>query len=215
MSIIKSLTTHFFSKYGLFTVNKLRDCVIDILKDAGAPSDLTLAQHHDKYKAVLCVVAYNITHNQCEYITYETYPDLKCIDAVCMSSCIPLYFIPVEYEGMSFIDGGMFDNFPIEYAVQKYGDAGKKCIGFSINDAAVHKYDNILEYIYYLTHIMTRTHGATSKAKKYIKHPNVHIVMFKNENISLPLNSVGDIKYVSDLFIQGYNMIRLNKLKLE
>lgn len=34
--------------------------------------------------------------------------------AIMASSCIPMVFEPVHYQGRSFIDGGVLDNFPIE-----------------------------------------------------------------------------------------------------
>jgi len=34
--------------------------------------------------------------------------------ALLASSCVPLVFRPVEYEGCTYLDGGILDNFPID-----------------------------------------------------------------------------------------------------
>lgn len=69
----------------------------------------------------LYIVASNITRQRAEVFSAETHPDVAVADAVRMSMSIPLYFEALRFDGKSFgsgdlyVDGGVFDNFPIKY----------------------------------------------------------------------------------------------------
>jgi predicted acylesterase/phospholipase RssA len=43
---------------------------------------------------VVCVT--NLTHNKAEYFSVDTTPDLNVVDAICMSSAIPIIFTPLK-----------------------------------------------------------------------------------------------------------------------
>jgi len=49
------------------------------------------------------------------YFSHILTPDLPLITAVNASSAFPFIFPPINYKGHQFIDGGVLDNFPIEY----------------------------------------------------------------------------------------------------
>uniref|UniRef100_A0A6C0ABZ7 PNPLA domain-containing protein n=1 Tax=viral metagenome TaxID=1070528 RepID=A0A6C0ABZ7_9ZZZZ len=61
------------------------------------------------------LTVYNSTKNKIEYIDYTNYPDLPVTTAIRMSSAIPVYYKPIKYNNEIFRDGGIGDNFPINY----------------------------------------------------------------------------------------------------
>lgn len=73
----------------------------------------TLKQLKDNLNKELIVAAYNITENNPEYISYKNYPDMSCLDAIRMSSNLPFIFNEFLYNEKEYIDGGVFDNFPV------------------------------------------------------------------------------------------------------
>jgi predicted acylesterase/phospholipase RssA len=75
-------------------------------------------------KSVTCV-SYNITDNKREYVSHENYPDLLVTKALRMSSACPFIFEPFLYKDKYYIDGGITDNFAMDYA-QRLSD---RCIG--------------------------------------------------------------------------------------
>ena len=59
-------------------------------------------------------------NKQCnEYLNKDNSPDLKYTDAICMTSCIPILFEPIEYNGCLYIDGGVNNNFPYEKIIDR------------------------------------------------------------------------------------------------
>jgi len=85
----------------------------------------------------LIFTTYNLTDECREYISSDTYPNLPVINAIRMSSNYPLVFEPYVYENKSYLDGGIVDNFAIEYGES----LGGKCLGIMTNNPH-RKYNN-------------------------------------------------------------------------
>lgn len=115
---------------------------------------LTLKGLKDKFGKTLIVCTYNLTKSTVEYISPDTHPDVPCLVALRMSSNVPLLFEDFKYMGDYYIDGGIFDNFPIDIPQLK----DKNIIGIAV-EHKVGEYKkpsvdgNILEYILYLLNL--------------------------------------------------------------
>jgi predicted acylesterase/phospholipase RssA len=48
-----------------------------------------------------------------EYFSVDTHPDMKVIDAVCMSIAIPFVFSSREYMNRTYVDGGIVESLPL------------------------------------------------------------------------------------------------------
>ena len=61
-------------------------------------------------------VSLDMRHGICiiEYINYETDPDLSLSRLGKMTTAIPFFFKPVEYNGNFYVDGGLRGHYPIE-----------------------------------------------------------------------------------------------------
>lgn len=80
----------------------------------------TLKELYIKTQKNVVFTVYNLTHHKREYISHTTNPDLSVIDAIHMSCNFPIIFEPFEFENSLYIDGGLSDNFPIEFAVNEF-----------------------------------------------------------------------------------------------
>ena len=58
---------------------------------------------------------------------------MEVIDALCISSCLPIIFTPFKFDNKLWIDGGTINNFPIEYF---YNDM-KNTLGITVCDECV------------------------------------------------------------------------------
>lgn len=67
----------------------------------------------------LHIFASNLSRRRAEDFSYATTPDVAVADAVRMSMSIPLYFEALRFDGKNFgqgdyyVDGGLFNNYPI------------------------------------------------------------------------------------------------------
>ena len=73
-----------------------------------------------KYKKTLVCATYNMDTSAVEYIDPETRPDIPALVAIRMSANVPFIFDVFKYQNGHYIDGGILDNLPIEYAMNKF-----------------------------------------------------------------------------------------------
>lgn len=85
----------------------------------------TLEQLATKFGKVVSFVTFNMTDSQREYLSRDSWPDLKVTQACRMSSSFPFIFSPCHFEEKYYIDGGIVDNFAMNYAQT----IGTKCFG--------------------------------------------------------------------------------------
>lgn len=86
---------------------------------------LTLKDLYTLFNKSLICVTYNLTQHKQEILKHETHPDLPCLIALRMSANIPLIFEKFKYTGDFYIDGGIYNNFPIDIGDQ----IGNKVLG--------------------------------------------------------------------------------------
>jgi len=100
--------------FGLFDTKDIGSFVKSILKNNIGKEDISLRELYDFNKIKLTVKVFNATKKQLEYISYETDPDLSIVKLAQMTTAIPLFFKPVEYNNYLYVDGGLRGHFPIE-----------------------------------------------------------------------------------------------------
>lgn len=75
----------------------------------------TLQALYDATGCKLLVVATNLNHNKEVAFSYETTPQMPVADACFMSMALPGLFTPVRMDGIMYVDGGIKNNFPLNY----------------------------------------------------------------------------------------------------
>lgn len=160
---------------------------------------LTLKDIKEIFNKNLICVTYNLNTKKTEYLTAETHPDLPCLTAIRMSANLPLIFEKYHYNNGIYIDGGLTDNFAIDY-----GDKiGKKTLGIALGTNEEFNNgdnENIIEYIYKLMSIpidQSVSLKIRNVSKKcdiiYLDYPKLKIFNF---NI--------DAKTKLEMFSKGY-----------
>lgn len=143
----------------------------------------------------LTLVAYNLTKNKAEYFNADTQPHMSCLTAVRMTTNVPLLFERFFYNNCEYLDGGLVDNFPIEY----YQGPQYKIIGININplDTAIPKKQS---YIMYLLKIAMIPYIFFHSQKKYPE--NATVIDIQTDIQSFEFNL--DISKRLNLFSKGY-----------
>lgn len=112
------------SDYGWYSSQYFYQWLQQIIADqCDGDGRATFADFKERGFRDLYIVAANLTRQQAEVFSAETTPDVAVADAVRMSMSIPLYFEALRFDGKNFsedrgdyyVDGGVFDNFPIKY----------------------------------------------------------------------------------------------------
>jgi len=174
-------------------LHKLIKLLID--KKTNIPN-ITFRQHYEKYKIKIVVTSSCLSEYKCYYFSHENYPDLSLFDAITMSICIPILFQPIKYDNKIFVDGALYDNYPVFEATQKYKK--EDILGFFLlnNHNCKKDIDNIQDYLVVLL---------KSIDVKFVYLP---INLYNDITISLKINHIIDTKDTQKLIQIGYDCVK-------
>lgn len=105
---------NFNEKKGLFDYDLIYKIMYPLFLSNDISMDITLKDIYDQYKIELRMITTELESFQMIELSYHTHPNLKIIDAITMSSSCPPLFAPAIYEGKHYIDGAMFNNYPVD-----------------------------------------------------------------------------------------------------
>lgn len=100
----------FFTEFGFVDVAPIREKLVEI-----CGSDPTFAELEMK----IYVSAFCLNTSETVYFSRDTHPNMKVIDAVCMSMAVPLIFSCGKYMGNTYVDGGTKEEYPLPFHAQE------------------------------------------------------------------------------------------------
>lgn len=106
-------------------------------------SFLDLAKHTGK-DFVVCVA--NITQEKEEYWSVDTVPNMSVVKAIRTSCSLPILFTPIKHNDNMYLDGGLYNNFPIDYFTKSVSNI-KDIIGINIVSTSKDTINTFLDYI--------------------------------------------------------------------
>jgi predicted acylesterase/phospholipase RssA len=119
----------------LYRKIKMKDATfVDLAKDTGK-------------NLVVCVA--NLTKETEEYWSVDTVPNMSVVKAVRASCSLPLVFTPMIHNGDIYIDGGIYNNFPIDYFNTS---TLKDIIGINIAGNIDKKITDLMQYLTLVFH---------------------------------------------------------------
>jgi predicted acylesterase/phospholipase RssA len=132
MENIKSIKLpNFLTKYGLDDGSRMILIFVKLMGAKGFDPNISFKEFYKITKIKLIVTGACINDKKIYYFSYETYPEMKVIDAVRISMSIPIIFTPSMFDGKMFVDGGCIDNFPINLFINEID----KVIGIHVADS--------------------------------------------------------------------------------
>jgi predicted acylesterase/phospholipase RssA len=94
-----------------------RDAIAWVLSNAGhRPETLTFRRMLARTGRTLVVCGSNVTTGRVDVYSPETTPRMLVLDALEISTCVPLVFRPVDRDGCLLLDGGVFNHLPVDLA---------------------------------------------------------------------------------------------------
>ena len=97
--------TMFFTNFRLDDGTSFRHAIGTILTKKGLSSDITLQTMQNFIKYEFICATTNIRISEYVYLSAKDYPNLKVVDAIFMSACVPFLFKPMELNGELVADG--------------------------------------------------------------------------------------------------------------
>jgi len=100
---IKLNLKSFINSYGFVDIEPIREKFIDICECNPTFSDLDMK---------IYISAFCVNTSKTIYFSKDTHPEMKVIDAVCMSMAVPFIFSAITYDDMLYVDGGTKEILP-------------------------------------------------------------------------------------------------------
>lgn len=112
--------SRFFENYGWYSSQYFHQWIEDIIAgQCEGNGRATFAEFQERGFRELYIVAANVSRHRAEVFSAKDTPHVAVADAVRMSMSIPIFFEALRFDGQEFgsgdyyVDGGLFDNFPM------------------------------------------------------------------------------------------------------
>lgn len=164
----------------------------------------TLQELYDKTQKKFVLCTFNATRRQLEYIDHTTDPDLNCLEAIRLSSNLPLVFPTVLKDGDKYIDGGIIMNFPLQYGVEH---CGEHVLGMILNNGIEYddRVDSVVMDLMQMVHIPIN-YISEDQIDKYKDNPNVTVIRLPQKRPALDFQM--NVTQVLNMFSNGYNKVK-------
>jgi len=166
--------------------------------------NITFKELYEITNKLLVLSGSNLNNKQGTYFSYEKTPDMKVFEALLITTRIPYIFPYVEYDNNIYVDGHLFDPFPIKGCGRKNIKENKgKILGIiSISSNDDNKIKNIKQYTFSIIEGISYQYmkKATEKYKKYIISVKINMGFF---------NVKTSTKEMENMFEDGQEAARL------
>ena len=202
-----SLNT-FIDKWGFTSMKKLKYFLIKILEYKGFDKHITFKELYKKTNKFLNLTGSCINDSKCYYFNYKTEPNMSVVKAVLISCCIPIVFTPIKYKNRIWLDGGLFNNYPISYHKKDL----KHTLGICIYDEC-YKTDNKLVDIenYLLNVFKCIAFGQSHNTSHNYNDNTINFVHLFNNNYGFKIAK----NTKNELFKLGYDNAVRQKHKID
>lgn len=147
-----------FGKRGVFDKSVMRTVFKPLFGAKDISLDITLKDFYELTKISIHFYTLELHEFKTIDVCAETFPDLPLLDAVYMSSALPIICSPYFLENKCFMDGGIQSNYPLNKCLETESEADiNSILGFrnvypieedmTLEENVIHEESNILDYI--------------------------------------------------------------------
>ncbi len=184
-----------FNGYGIDNGLKFLYIIRMLAKAKIGVENISFRELYELTNKKLTVTVTSINNSLVKYLNYETAPDHDVILAIRMSTSVPFYYMPVNYNNELYIDGGILDNYPIQEGEKN------KTIGLVVASETDIKINDFGDYMFATIRLVVNAY-LLAKVRKY---SNCSISILCDEKSFLDFEMTKEAK--TDMIEQGYNVV--------
>lgn len=123
----------------------------------GLEPNITMKDFYEYSGIEFNFITCDANHFNRSIISHKTYPDLKLVTALCMTSAFPLIFTPVIVDDKCYIDGGIFSNYAVNICLEETGCKHEEILGIkkfqssNINDGLITEESSVIDFLEKIT----------------------------------------------------------------
>ncbi len=205
-----------FNTFGINSGQIIIDVVEAILMKKFNKKDMTFMELGKQTGKDLVVTVSNLTTEKCEFFSMNTKPNMSIVTAIRISCSVPMIFSPVVIDNQIYVDGGIFNNFPINYFDN---ETIKDVIGINVFYSNYKKTNDFVEYFMMIINSMINKVNESERRsdKKKLDH-NIIVLDFEDDDwfsfTDLKIKKLSKQMWVN-LIQKGYNAINEQYQSLE
>lgn len=128
-------------KSGLYSGKKFELWMKEQINEVTGNPNTTFSELYELTDMELVITGTSLTTKSVKYFSYKTTPDMSVWLACRISISIPFFFMPIEYNGEIYADGGILYNYPLwvfdnpdsyEYEASKIDLLSERTLGFKL-----------------------------------------------------------------------------------
>ena len=182
----------FYNYYGFHKGDLLKDYHENLISEKFKQKNVTFQDLYNKTGNELTITGSCVNTGQLDYFNILTNPNMIVSDAVRISMSIPYYFMPFKFNNKLYIDGGILNNYPVNYYdfEDEYGKKtiiNEETLGIQLltndeyNNTKDMSIDSITEFS---TNTVNLLLNEISKLNKHNDYINRHTVKINTFDIS-------------------------------
>ena len=194
---------NFKNNYGFDNGENMMKFLKVLFIEKGFDINITFLELYQKTKIKFIVTGTNISKQKINYFNYEDNPDMEILMALRITMSIPIIYEYVTYNNNIYVDGGLLDDYPIDY----FRKDANNTIGFLMYDySETLNIEKLDEYLYSFLFCLLKK---VNKFKKKIYKENTIII--KQDKVGI-IDFNLSLEDKKELFNLVYNNI-MNFLK--
>lgn len=178
-------------KKGLDSIEKMIDKIKELISKKLDNVNITFKELYEKFNKSLLIGATNITFYRFEIFGYDNYPDMSVIEAIKISCCIPLIFEPIILNNNVYVDGGLFNPYPIDFF-------DKDTLNVNDINYKIQKKYITNNYKYYDTNINNKENNKKNNKSIQVNNDKNDKVEIKNTKLNIDTNIGTDTNTETD-----------------
>lgn len=120
----------FYSEFGIYKGDYAETWIEGLLKGKTGISNITFLQIFENYGIKLIITGTALNKKLTHYYNHTNTPNMKVSHAVRISMGYPIVFKPIQENDEILVDGGLLDNYPINYFFTSEKTEDQNTIGF-------------------------------------------------------------------------------------
>lgn len=143
-----------FSCKGMAKPKLLDDIMQPLLESKDLPLGITMSEFYEYSRISLNVFTVDLNTFKKVQLSHTTHPELPLMDAIKMSSCMPMLFQPIIRDGCCYIDGGIMVNYPLTECLEHTQCQAEEVLGmrnvWNNPNEGIGDHSSLVEYLRFI-----------------------------------------------------------------
>lgn len=152
---------HIIEHFGIDTFEKITGLIASLFTKKNYTPYVTFGELYKKTNKHLIINAVCLNTHESSFFDYIITPNMPVIIAIRASMSLPFIFGSVNYNGLTYVDGGLLNNFPVNLPI--FRENPETVLGINLNNSIEYSVKEINSIDQYSIHLFSCLYNAYIK----------------------------------------------------